>query len=155
EIRDRVVERGIGGYDCWSSTSGTAGSVGNLDSRTESERSSRGRPWGIAPRWIAFHSGSWFAGVPSAVVEVPAPRRVDDLSSGTCPTDMMEFMTMGYLLLTGATGLLGRYLMRDLLSAGVPLAVLVRRSRRKTPGARVEAAIRSWEELEGRTFERP
>jgi len=62
---------------------------------------------------------------------------------------------MGYLLLTGATGLLGRYLMRDLLTAGVPLAVLVRRSRKKTPGARVEAAIRSWEELEGRTFERP
>ncbi len=62
---------------------------------------------------------------------------------------------MGYLLLTGATGLLGRYLMRDLLSAGVQLAVLVRRSRRKTPGARVEAAIRSWEEIEGRTFERP
>jgi len=62
---------------------------------------------------------------------------------------------MGYLLLTGATGLLGRYLMRDLLTAGVPLAVLVRRSRKKTPGARVEAAIRSWEEMEGRTFERP
>lgn len=62
---------------------------------------------------------------------------------------------MGYLLLTGATGLLGRYLMRDLLTAGVPLAVLVRRSRRKGPGVRVEEALRSWEELEGRTFERP
>lgn len=62
---------------------------------------------------------------------------------------------MGYLLLTGATGLLGRYLMRDLISAGVPLAVLVRRSRRKGPGVRVEAAMRSWEELEGRTLDRP
>jgi len=62
---------------------------------------------------------------------------------------------MGHLLLTGATGLLGRYLMRDLLSAGVPLAVLVRKSRKKTPASRVEAAIRNWEELEGRTLERP
>lgn len=62
---------------------------------------------------------------------------------------------MGYLLLTGATGLLGRYLMRDLITAGVPLAVLVRRSRRKTPEMRVEAAIRNWEEIEGRSFKRP
>jgi thioester reductase-like protein len=62
---------------------------------------------------------------------------------------------MGHLLLTGATGLLGRYLMRDLLTAGVPLAVLVRRSRRKSPAVRVEAAIRNWEELEGRPLERP
>ncbi|MBX3443221.1 MAG: SDR family oxidoreductase [Planctomyces sp.] len=62
---------------------------------------------------------------------------------------------MGHLLLTGATGLLGRYLMRDLLTAGVPLAVLVRRSRRKSPASRIEAAMRCWEQLEGRSFERP
>ena len=62
---------------------------------------------------------------------------------------------MGYVLLTGATGLLGRYLMRDLMNAGVPLAVLVRPSRRKNPYVRVEAAMRAWEQMEGRAFPRP
>ena len=36
---------------------------------------------------------------------------------------------MGFLLLTGATGLLGRYFVRDLLLARQPLAVLVRRTK--------------------------
>ena len=31
-----------------------------------------------------------------------------------------------YVLLTGGTGLLGRYLIRDLTDRGVPLALLVR-----------------------------
>lgn len=62
---------------------------------------------------------------------------------------------MGHLLLTGATGLLGRYLMRDLLEAGTPLAVLVRPSRRKSPELRVEAAMRYWDELLGRKLPRP
>ena len=48
---------------------------------------------------------------------------------------------MEYQLLTGATGLLGRYLVRDLTMEGVPLAVLVRRSRRQTPQERIESAI--------------
>ena len=62
---------------------------------------------------------------------------------------------MGYLLLTGCTGLLGRYLMRDLMDAGVELAVLARPSRRKDPWYRVEAALKSWENLLGRRFPRP
>jgi len=62
---------------------------------------------------------------------------------------------MGHVLLTGATGLLGRYLMRDLLSRGVPLAVLVRPSRRNDPHVRIEAAMRSWEERLGRSLPRP
>ncbi len=62
---------------------------------------------------------------------------------------------MGYILLTGATGLLGRYLMRDLLSRGVQLAVLVRPSRRNDPHSRVEAAMRTWESLLQRELPRP
>ncbi len=62
---------------------------------------------------------------------------------------------MSHLLLTGATGLLGRYLMRDLLLKEVPLAVLVRRSRRFEPRDRVEAAMRTWERELGRELPRP
>jgi len=62
---------------------------------------------------------------------------------------------MGHLLLTGATGLLGRYLMRDLMEAGVELAVLVRPSRRKSPELRIEAAMRCWEDQLGRKLPRP
>ena len=62
---------------------------------------------------------------------------------------------MGHLLLTGATGLLGRYLMRDLMEKGVQLAVLVRPSRRKAPELRIEAAMRYWEQQLGRKLPRP
>ncbi|MEZ6055531.1 MAG: SDR family oxidoreductase [Planctomycetaceae bacterium] len=62
---------------------------------------------------------------------------------------------MRHVLLTGATGLLGRYLMRDLLTAGVPMAVLVRPSRRHDPHRRVEAAMRAWENILGRKLPRP
>ncbi|MFG0336095.1 MAG: SDR family oxidoreductase [Maioricimonas sp. JB049] len=62
---------------------------------------------------------------------------------------------MGHVLLTGATGLLGRYVMRNLLLAGTPMAVLVRPSRRNSPEVRVEAAMRSWEEQLGRALPRP
>ena len=62
---------------------------------------------------------------------------------------------MGHLLLTGATGLLGRYLMRDLMEKGIPLAVLVRPSRRKSPAIRIEAAMRVWEQQLGRKLPRP
>lgn len=62
---------------------------------------------------------------------------------------------MGYTLLTGATGLLGRYLMRDLMDAGVPLAVLVRPSRKKSPQVRIEGAMRAWEQSLGRSLPRP
>lgn len=62
---------------------------------------------------------------------------------------------MGYTILTGATGLLGRYLVRDLLEQDVPLAVLVRPSRKKSPQVRVEAMMRSWENQLGRPLGRP
>jgi len=62
---------------------------------------------------------------------------------------------MGRLLLTGATGLLGRYLMKDLLSKDIELAVLVRPSRRNDPHQRIEAAMRVWEERLQRKLPRP
>lgn len=45
--------------------------------------------------------------------------------------------TKNYILLTGATGLLGRFLMRDLLSRGHPLAVLARSKNQRTANQRV------------------
>jgi thioester reductase-like protein len=62
---------------------------------------------------------------------------------------------MRYHLLTGATGLLGRYLLRDLTLEGVPLAVVVRPSRRQPPGDRIESMMRVWESRMAKTLTRP
>lgn len=62
---------------------------------------------------------------------------------------------MDHLLLTGATGLLGRYLMKDLLSKDVKLAVLVRPSRKNDAESRIEAAMRVWDGILGRELPRP
>ncbi|MDA8967812.1 SDR family oxidoreductase [bacterium] len=58
-------------------------------------------------------------------------------------------------LLTGATGLLGRYLMRDLMLLGHPLVVLVRAGKRASAAQRIEQIIVQWEEQAGRAFPRP
>lgn len=60
-----------------------------------------------------------------------------------------------YTLLTGATGLVGRYLVRDLLLNDHPLAVVVRPSRRCSPQLRVEELLQHWERELGRTLPRP
>jgi thioester reductase-like protein len=60
-----------------------------------------------------------------------------------------------HLLLTGATGLLGSYLVRDLLLDGQPLAVVVRRSRRESPEARIERIVSDWETELGKRLPRP
>ncbi len=62
---------------------------------------------------------------------------------------------MGYYLITGATGLLGRYLIRDLASAGVPLAVLVRPTRRMTVDQRIDMIMSFWDDQMGRELPRP
>jgi thioester reductase-like protein len=62
---------------------------------------------------------------------------------------------MSYLLLTGATGLLGRYLLRDLLLEGQNLAVLVRPGKLAMASDRVESVMQYWENLEGRSLPRP
>lgn len=51
----------------------------------------------------------------------------------------------GAILLTGATGLLGRYLLRDLSLAGQKVAVLVRPTDRQTAEARVAGLLAAWE----------
>ena len=53
--------------------------------------------------------------------------------------------TAGYHLLTGATGLLGSYLLRDCLLAGRRMAVLVRPSKSESARQRVETLLRQWE----------
>ncbi len=50
-----------------------------------------------------------------------------------------------YHLLTGATGLLGSYLLRDCLLAGRRMAVLVRPSKSESARQRVETLLRQWE----------
>ncbi|MDA0588349.1 MAG: SDR family oxidoreductase [Planctomycetota bacterium] len=60
-----------------------------------------------------------------------------------------------HILLTGATGLLGRYLLRDLMLAGVSVAVVVRRSRRQSAQQRVDSLMATWEDRMGREFPRP
>lgn len=62
---------------------------------------------------------------------------------------------MAYFLLTGATGLLGRYLLRDLTLADVPLAVIVRSSKREPASVRIETAMAHWEKALGRSLVRP
>jgi thioester reductase-like protein len=62
---------------------------------------------------------------------------------------------MGYLFLTGVTGLLGRYLVKDLLLADMPVAVLVRRTRRANARQRVENVMAYWDEQFERSLPRP
>ena len=62
---------------------------------------------------------------------------------------------MNYVFLTGATGLLGRYLIRDLTLAGIPVAVLVRPTRRATALHRVENVMCYWDKELGRSLPRP
>lgn len=60
-----------------------------------------------------------------------------------------------YTLLTGATGLVGRYLVRDLLLNEHRLAVVVRPSRRQSPEERMEEILQLWERELGRSLPRP
>lgn len=62
---------------------------------------------------------------------------------------------MAYFLLTGATGLLGRYLLRDLTLAGLPLAVVVRPTKWESAAQRIETAMAHWENELGRALIRP
>jgi thioester reductase-like protein len=59
------------------------------------------------------------------------------------------------ILLTGGTGLLGSYLVRDLLLAGRSLALIVRRDRKRSPESRVDAVVRQWEDATDTELPRP
>ena len=60
-----------------------------------------------------------------------------------------------YTLLTGSTGLLGRYLLRDLLLAGKKIAVVVRSGKNRSVQYRLEAILQHWEQELGVTLSRP
>lgn len=61
----------------------------------------------------------------------------------------------GYLLLTGATGLVGHYLLRDFSLRKHKLAVLVRGNKKFSAQERVESIMAQWERKTGRPLERP
>lgn len=52
---------------------------------------------------------------------------------------------MKYTLLTGATGLLGRYLLRDLIRQEIPVVALVRPTRQLTAKQRIDAVLADFE----------
>ena len=60
-----------------------------------------------------------------------------------------------YWLLTGGTGLVGQYLIRDLTLAGQRLAVIVRPGRKLTPHQRIENLMQHWERELDRSLPRP
>ena len=60
-----------------------------------------------------------------------------------------------YLLLTGGTGLVGQYLLRDLLASDTRLAVIVRPSRKLDAHQRIDAALQHWENELGVLLPRP
>lgn len=62
---------------------------------------------------------------------------------------------MSYLLLTGATGLLGRYVLRNLLVAEEHVAVVVRPGKLASARERIELIMQRWEAIEGRALPRP
>jgi thioester reductase-like protein len=62
---------------------------------------------------------------------------------------------MAYKLLTGATGLLGSFLLKDALATGHQIAVLVRSSNFESARQRVETTLARWEQAAGRALPRP
>lgn len=60
-----------------------------------------------------------------------------------------------YLLLTGATGLVGQYLVRDLLLEGYRLALLVRAGKSESAQLRVESVLQMWESELAMVLPRP
>lgn len=84
----------------------------------------------------------------------PTGRATDRILLRTLPTESDE-IPMSYLFLSGATGLLGAYLVRDLTLAGVNLALLVRSTRMESARQRVEGLMARWEKEAGFALPRP
>jgi thioester reductase-like protein len=62
---------------------------------------------------------------------------------------------MPYSLVTGATGLLGTYLLRDGLLAGRHMALLARPNRSQSARHRIETILTGWEKILGKALPRP
>ena len=60
-----------------------------------------------------------------------------------------------YVLLTGGTGLVGQYLVKELLAAGQRVALVVRHGKKLTARERVEAFMQRWEAESGTALPRP
>lgn len=60
-----------------------------------------------------------------------------------------------YVLLTGGTGLVGQYLVKELLTAGQRVALVVRHGKKLTARERVEAFMQRWEAEAGSALPRP
>ncbi len=60
-----------------------------------------------------------------------------------------------YLVLTGATGLVGRFVLRELLAAGARVAVLCRDATAELARQRIETLVSDWERTSGRRWPRP
>lgn len=60
-----------------------------------------------------------------------------------------------YLLLTGGTGLVGQYLIKDLMATDVRLAVIVRPARKFSAVQRIEAIMQRWEKELATQLPRP
>ena len=61
----------------------------------------------------------------------------------------------GYVLLTGATGLVGQYLLRDFLRKNIPVAVLIRSRSDEPASLRMERVVGHWEKEQGSYLPRP
>ncbi|MDR3108307.1 MAG: SDR family oxidoreductase [Planctomycetaceae bacterium] len=66
-----------------------------------------------------------------------------------------DFTQNHYHLITGATGLLGTYLLRDMLRDGHRLVVVARASRKESARARINSILTRWEQETGENFVRP
>ncbi len=73
----------------------------------------------------------------------------------SCPGAVLGRLRVACHLLTGATGLLGNYLLKGALTAGLDVAVLARPSRLATEKERVEDIMLRWERLLERDLPRP
>ncbi len=60
-----------------------------------------------------------------------------------------------YVLLTGGTGLVGQYLLKDFLSSNTRLAVIVRPGKKLDARERIEATLQRWEKLLDHHLPRP
>lgn len=63
--------------------------------------------------------------------------------------------TRPYVLLTGGTGLVGQYLLKDFLASNMLLAVLVRPGKKLDARERIEATMQRWEKKLDRHLPRP
>jgi len=74
------------------------------------------------------------------------------IKPGTTP---VGFLDRDYTLLTGATGQIGSYLLRDILAAEKPLAVVVRPNAEMSIQQRINEIVSKWEDHLGRDLPRP